>query len=186
MSDSLKAYQEFLQRTESMRATIKNEGIDIVKGIFREFFATHPLVDRVVWTQYIPGFNDGEPCEFSIGSCACIHKREVLEELAAYEGKDDPHRVLFRKKAQEILEYLDDPESFEEGVYELGNHFSDRLNEHGRKIPAGFEYLFNQHFSVEKHEDLMEQVFGPNQMITVTLGADGVITVETDDYDCGY
>lgn len=35
---------------------------------FDKFFAENPGFDAVSWTQYTPGFNDGEPCVFRLGS----------------------------------------------------------------------------------------------------------------------
>jgi hypothetical protein len=35
--------------------------------IFKAFFEKHPVIKTVHWTQYIPGFNDGDECVFSLG-----------------------------------------------------------------------------------------------------------------------
>jgi hypothetical protein len=43
-------------------------------------FATIPGLQRIMWTQYTPYFNDGEPCVFSVG--------EVYFELDWTEGTE--------------------------------------------------------------------------------------------------
>jgi hypothetical protein len=48
-----KTFQEF------MKAELKN--------VFDEFFKICPEIKTVVWEQYTPYFNDGEPCEFRVG-----------------------------------------------------------------------------------------------------------------------
>lgn len=38
-----------------------------MKKAFKEFFTEHPEIKGIRWTQYVPTFNDGEPCEFTMG-----------------------------------------------------------------------------------------------------------------------
>lgn len=33
---------------------------------FKEFFEKHPIVEKVLWTQFTPYFADGDPCVFSV------------------------------------------------------------------------------------------------------------------------
>lgn len=39
---------------------------DQFKPLFLEFFAANPNITSVVWSQYTPYFNDGEPCVFGV------------------------------------------------------------------------------------------------------------------------
>jgi hypothetical protein len=58
-----------------------------VETLFRqatsEFFTKHPEVKTISWTQYVPAFNDGDPCEFTMG--------EVTFASVDWQEFDSPH-----------------------------------------------------------------------------------------------
>lgn len=66
-----------------------------VEALFREaaadFFAKHPEVKTISWTQYIPSFNDGDPCEFSMGEIvfASVDWQEFDSPYWADENEDE-------------------------------------------------------------------------------------------------
>lgn len=51
---------------EQAKVKFKKEGENILKKMFVRFFNENPLVTKVMWTQYTPYFNDGEPCYFGV------------------------------------------------------------------------------------------------------------------------
>lgn len=66
-------------RTE-MKNLMVEKGKPAIVELFKELFEKHPNVRAARWTQYIPGFNDGDPCEFSVG--------EVSVQLEAPSAED--------------------------------------------------------------------------------------------------
>lgn len=63
---------------------------------FKEFFSTfweqNPAIKAIIWTQYTPYFNDGEPCEFSVNDPYYTNAEgEDLDEISygEYEGDTD-------------------------------------------------------------------------------------------------
>jgi hypothetical protein len=60
-------YDELVAGMEAARAKVKEACAAAVGALFKKFFAEYPQVTAVGWTQYTPYFNDGEPCEFSVG-----------------------------------------------------------------------------------------------------------------------
>lgn len=60
------AVEALTKKYEEMQAQLSAEGQAAVKLMFRDFFAAHPSVAAVRWTQYTPHFNDGDPCTFSV------------------------------------------------------------------------------------------------------------------------
>jgi len=52
----------------NLRKQFQKDAQERLKGAFKEVFDEYPDVDlKIVWTQYTPAFNDGEPCEFTLG-----------------------------------------------------------------------------------------------------------------------
>jgi hypothetical protein len=54
----------------------------------KELFVRHPEIKVIQWTQYIPSFNDGDACEFSIGEVIVSNYEDVSFD-GEWEG-DDP------------------------------------------------------------------------------------------------
>lgn len=55
-----------------------------------KFFFEETGIQAVIWNQYTPSFNDGEPCEFTLGDPVFITKGFDSEDLlSADEYEDD-------------------------------------------------------------------------------------------------
>lgn len=59
LSELVEQFQEF-QREFQVKAR------EEIKKLFQKFWELNPGVNAVIWTQYAPYFNDGEPCEFNV------------------------------------------------------------------------------------------------------------------------
>lgn len=64
---------EPLEQLKEMRAkmdALKTEEMKIARSVFDEMckavFVKHPELTSFSWTQYTPGFNDGDPCYFGV------------------------------------------------------------------------------------------------------------------------
>lgn len=58
--------QATIDRYETMRREMQKELQESFNGFVREFFENNPDIKSIVWTQYTPYFNDGEPCVFNV------------------------------------------------------------------------------------------------------------------------
>lgn len=56
--------KEFKVKQEELEKALGKNAKNILAEEFKSFFAAHPEIDAVRWTQYTPHFNDGEPCIF--------------------------------------------------------------------------------------------------------------------------
>jgi len=56
----------FIQEYNDFRSAFQKRAQEKFKEVFKEFWEENPRINTVVWTQYAPYFNDGEPCVFSI------------------------------------------------------------------------------------------------------------------------
>lgn len=76
---------EVKRMQEEMREAAQEAVKDGTQAIFAEY---GDLIEQFGWTQYTPYFNDGEPCEFSMGELSIIAKVD-MEELEARSGPFD-------------------------------------------------------------------------------------------------
>lgn len=64
----------YLDKKKELDSLVENEGKKILSGFFSEFFADHPDVHAIKWTQYTPYFMDGDPCVFGLNDVHLCHK----------------------------------------------------------------------------------------------------------------
>jgi len=63
LNDVVTNYNRELKRLkEDMSVRFRNE----LKTAFKAVFAEYPNLTKLVWTQYTPYFNDGDPCVFNV------------------------------------------------------------------------------------------------------------------------
>ena|ERR1700761_976928 len=111
MYESLK---DLKSKMDAAKAELAEKGKDAVKVAFKEFFDAHPEVLALRWKQYTPYFNDGEPCEFSVGSWSIkTHTTEGSEDEYGEEGfAGEYDRAIvseaMRKEVQELFNLAGD------------------------------------------------------------------------------
>ena len=64
MSDKI---EQLVSEYNKMKEEFQKKAQAAFKEVFKEFWEQHPNVKAVVWHQYTPYFNDGEPCYFGVG-----------------------------------------------------------------------------------------------------------------------
>lgn len=80
---------------EQLRNKFAFEGEKALKEAFKEYFDKHPIVEKVLWTQYTPYrpyFIQGGSCEFAINEFELrFHKDKLgtVEISSLYEDHDD-------------------------------------------------------------------------------------------------
>lgn len=58
--------QAISQRMADLRKEMSEMGQESIFDLFKDFFAKHPEITGIQWTQYTPYFNDGDACTFSV------------------------------------------------------------------------------------------------------------------------
>lgn len=81
--------QAISQRMADLRKEMSEMGQESIFDLFKDFFAKHPEITGIQWSQYTPYFNDGEPCVFSVGSDYSI-TRNLEGEWSEYGEDGDP------------------------------------------------------------------------------------------------
>lgn len=89
-------YDALLDGLEQARAKVKEQGKAAVGALFKAFFAEHPKVTAICWTQYTPYFNDGEPCEFSVGELHLATKAADWPNVSSLYDDEGEEGALFK------------------------------------------------------------------------------------------
>jgi hypothetical protein len=85
-------YEEQLKPLLETKQNYIKEGKKALGEIFSKFFEENPDALYVFWQQYTPYFNDGEQCEFGVGS---IYSLSLDKEIV--EAKEESMGVKFPK-----------------------------------------------------------------------------------------
>lgn len=172
--DAFKVKRESLKKETSQLA-------DSVLASLQAIITGGAGVEAVRWNQYIPGFNDGDACEFTLGELEVRFSQEIQKEYKNEEvkakSKDDEDEDEEVDEDEDNGDFVDlwDLEQFVKKNINVMNH--DQLG-----------ILEYQHEAIQKlwgalssMENELEERFGAGMQITVTKKG-----IETEDYDCGY
>lgn len=144
--------------------TIKERYKDLVSDLKTEIeitvedlFKSCPELQTITWTQYVPTFNDGEPCVFGVNEIHFIlNMSEALRAGLLAEAQNDNWQSP--KRYAQYLEDLKEAEVFSTEEYCWPDSF-DRSNF------EAFEDL------VYSNKSLMSEVYGDSNEITFTRGS---------------
>lgn len=149
MSTLTQLSEEFTALKEEIRSQFKDQ----VSVALKEMFIKFPELESIRWVQYTPYFNDGDPCEFSMGDFHVITEGADPKEWDD-EDEDSPYAGEY------VSTYRKYNEKWSDELYNELCMLSETL---GGPL-----------------EDFMEDVFGDHVWVKVTR--DG-IKVEEYDHD---
>ncbi len=141
---------------ENIRKFAEEQGKAAFVSLFGELFDKHPHLQKIVWTQYTPHFNDGDVCEFGVGEFyVYIDGDDLDENFYDYE-------VPYRKYSEE------------------------ECSKHDWAIEANARYdRFTEQLKTDIREAreiiptaLFEEVFGDGVKVSVTR-----FGIEVEEYD---
>jgi hypothetical protein len=81
--------ESFIVEYNEVMLSFKEKAQNKLKEVFNEFWEENPDVKIVTWTQYAPYFNDGDPCEFSVGDLTFSNATEEDDVRELYSGYYD-------------------------------------------------------------------------------------------------
>ena len=150
---------------------------DDVVNTLKDIIQSSNYIEAARWQQYTPGFNDGDPCEFSVRELQVKFSDSLIEEY----GNEEKSKST---KADDEPEDSDNEDGFID-EYELDSFVKDNMDVLNHKDMAILEdqilALNRLHGTLESMEGELERKFGNNIQITLTKKG-----IETEDYDCGY
>lgn len=156
-----------IENYNKAKSSFLKEGQQALKEFFHDFLSDTPEVEKIVWTQYTPYFNDGEPCVF------CINKFELKPnwELLSLRDKQSLLEGSYTESYEEYDSYHYGEASLLRILYQDKSCFSD---ENKNKL----RYFSDEFNKIPK--DIFLDMFGDHCQVTVNR--DG-ITVEEFDHD---
>ena len=158
-SDEIKNLKKTLR---DYQKELKKNGKKAVLNSAKILFKKYPDLEAIGWYQYTPGFNDGDPCYFRVGSCYL--------SVARPEGISD----------NEWEDILDESNCYDGDTVRID---TDCLSDDAEKA-IGKELIKDvnaYHDDISELDSALETIFGNNVSVTITRNS-----VEIEDYDCGY
>jgi hypothetical protein len=153
-SNAITNYKTARQALESLGKKLKKE---VEAALCQEFEKTP--YEAISWTTYVPGFNDGEPCTFSVGQVYGTKQQLTPKQQKVWRDETNPDGWDAEEHgAVEVVEEYIDAESAEKEGYE----------------PIGS--------IVNENADLLEKAFGTDTHVTWIRGKG----IKVEHYDCGY
>lgn len=164
--------EKLIEKKNKLQAELKKQGKAALEEFFGDLFKNTEGLTAVSWCQYIPGFNDGDPCTFHVMDPDFRFCGTRLTKAQAEELPDHPADDLYDRSEAE------DPTSEDEhgGLWVSSYSLKGKPNE--AQLRAAGKAL-------DSIEDLLEDTFGSNARIVVLPAKDGVAFIECD-YDCGH
>ena len=152
--------KDLMTQLQDLQVEYEKKAKQIGKPAFVELagecFDACPTLEVIHWTQYTPGFNDGDPCTFSVCGPEFFSKENAVD----VEGEPfDPNEL--RENGGDLHTWEGSDQRYAGKV---------RLRE------------FEKFLTSELGEDLAKRVFGDD--VAVTIYRNGKFEVE--EYYCGY
>lgn len=132
-------FEEFKKAKAAYLEALDQIGEEEVVAEYRRYLEQHPEVYGVMWTQWTPSFNDGEPCRFMVAEPTQFTKKQLLDYLL---DKDYEENVLEEQEEDDLFRSL--------SLRELEGYSRSTKN-----------MLFMD-------EDILESVFGDGVTVVVT------------------
>lgn len=184
---SLKELEEVNEQIKVLKARRKNLFTESVLLDVAEPLFVFPGINNISFATYVPSFNDGDPCEFSItestfnvdedGYDEGEYTYTLLMQIRRALGKEresmpDVYRGNSRQEA-EWLEYIAEQKQSGNEWINLG--WTEELVNEFEVVNKAFNaFLYD-------NEEVIEEVYGwPYRFVITTDG------LEQHDYDCGY
>lgn len=169
MNKELKARLDKIDKIRSdLQKAEKTASKDIME-ILKKMMNDNPLIAGVMWQQYTPGFNDGEPCVFTTNGPFIKFDEKVSgagDKNADYEDESN--------------------DGYMDANYDIDNDFYDKKADifnfkEIKALKAAVKDVCKVYNYLEAMDSCLQDMFGDGVQVFVTK--DGV---ETEDYDCGF
>jgi hypothetical protein len=187
MNDLTNEFNNITTELEKEFAQLEAKMRGIAGEAIKKLFNAVPELYMMTWNQYMPYFNDGEECTFSVNETSFLANPELISSFFEHYGIDSEDEEV-------LLEFLSDEynfNSFEEpnDYYKEGHvkrqSYNELVERIGSKRVKEIENLLNSYTSlVQTCSDGFKAAFGEHSKITVTRkGTEINIQVEEYDHD---
>lgn len=170
-------FQDLINMKAAYDAEVAKYGKDKFESMFLDFFKRHTCVEKILWTQGTPGFNDGDPCYFSVGEA---HVKLTLEFCKANTKYSRYAYTL------EDLEKLDPDDDDDDSAYPEGPAWTQGYGLQGEGVDLEqanvVQSAIDELADIMDCSDVLESVFGDGQKIIVYRDNEGGVSIDMEDY----
>lgn len=148
---------EFEHHNSVLRQRMQDSFKDVIKNVFDRC----PDLQRIVWSQYSPYFNDGEECVFSV----------YPPTFTNYKNSDEDLHLIWGSL---------DGDDLDDGVWAYGKNCYHDLE---KNTPEEYKDIFNEVSEAMQRdamEDVMRAMFGNHVYVVATREG---FTVEDYSHD---
>ena len=158
---------EFEIKRQELQAQIRES----LKDAFTEFFNAYPEVDNINFAAFVPYFNDGEECVFSI--------QQILFS-GSPELQDSPWQSGFYFSTWKGINLCTDcyDEDMNEGDIALKNSFDSKTPEEQKRMADDFGDICS---FINSIEDFIREICGSH--VRVKIDRQGIHVEEYEDHD---
>lgn len=146
-------FADIVAKRAELDELLRKTGQEQIAPIFSEFFARHPQIKALRWSQYTPYFNDGDECVF--------HVYDLFYSVGADEGGDYDDGFHYPPSKAIKSSYNE-----EDPIWEVANY---------EQAISDMKEIANE---ILGNEEAMRAVFGDHVRVVVT--ADGF---DVQDYE---
>jgi hypothetical protein len=174
--------EKITQEIKQLQEELNKKSKTVLEESLSTFLKETPEISSISWCQYIPGFNDGEACEFS--------RTDINFALADLDANpDDEDDEDDEDLDDEGVNPFEKPRAY---VYEHKHekYYNDLILEYEMKVKKYGETRFNEVATNIEYikklinaipENTLEGLYGVNVKIKITKDK-----TTTDDWDCGH
>lgn len=137
----------FVQEYNDFRSAFQKRAQEKFKEVFKEFWNENPGINSVVWTQYAPYFNDGDPCVFGIHSLTFSNATEP----------DDISNLRWEEYDGET-----------EGIWGCGNWGIEKIAKKHQGVNPESTKILSTFIHSDPMEGVLEGMFGSDNRIVAT------------------
>lgn len=165
--------QQYKESLRQLRKKLEQDGTGMLEEAFKEIFNKHQGLKVFAFLGSTPSFNDGEPCTHSSETYIGGEFYYKQASWGNYWQNDWDDRELLTEVFLENYEDIDESEPPSEGNTPL------LVNRECKTLSQAFK-------DIQEFEEAVEMVYGTNYLIIVRLEEDGSVSIDHEEYDCGY
>jgi hypothetical protein len=172
--------QALADKLNEAKSAMKRDGEEALKEAFSEFFSKHPEASAIVWCQYTPYFNDGDPCEFRVNEAELkVDADKMAVDVAKFFKEDEGDDENYHHGdgcAVNALEMVSSTKySFYDDYRKERDVIQRNLTRSEQSLVDDFTALAKQ---LDSLDDMLQTVLGDHILVTVTPEG-----IETSDYE---
>ena len=168
------AFELMIEEQQAIAKKFQHDAQLMFKEVTKQFFDINPGIKAVIWAQYTPYFNDGDPCEFGVNEPTFTNATgDELDNISYGEYSGEDETVW----ATESIKYV--TKSFD-GVGKDYHKATRELILQGPPLDFAACELINKMITSSEFKPVLLALFGDGVSVTATIDGFDVSGYEHD------